>query len=225
MMKLKMLVCMLCLFVAGTANAGITADNLLLADGVNTVRTDGLLDSWYTATDVDGFWWDRGSLGVWDDAVDPLLGAIDKAYQGQNKTTPDDSHCEIVTTISGLTAGTSYDVWVIQSVTYSASGGTQGFDAAFGLIDPMVSYTDDVDGVDVGLDASHPAAWFVQEVLIGTAVADATGNINVRLDATFGIERTVYHGLAYSVVPEPATMLMLGLGGGIGLLRRKRNGQ
>jgi hypothetical protein len=58
---------------------------------------------------------------------------------------------------------------------------------------------------------------------LGTAVADASGEITVYVDSNGGSSstRTWYDGVGYEAVPEPSAALLLGLGG-LALLRRRR---
>lgn len=216
----KLILLLVIVGMIGSAQAALTATTgMLLADATNTARATGT-DPWFSeAGNTADYWDDRGTADSFAiEAVDPVFGAINKAYQAQDK---DGAvyHTEIITTISGLTEGDVYQVWVLQSDSLKSTGGTQAIDAAF-VGDDMVTYGTG-SATDTGLVSKAVGPWNINEALLGTATVTAAGEIQVRLDATTDAERTVYHGLAYTLVPEPATMLLLGLGGLVTLRRRK----
>jgi hypothetical protein len=136
----------------------------------------------------------------------------------------------LATTITGLTPGDSYDVYV-----YFQSGDdtnlSQKWDVLAGFTTgAMTNYTrTHADSSDaVASDFTTPVQvadgnrLMVQSSL-GTAVADASGEITVYVDSNGGSSstRTWYDGVGYEAVPEPSAALLLGLGG-LALLRRRR---
>lgn len=142
----------------------------------------------------------------------------------------------IVTTLTGLTPGTSYEIvvhfwdpdsdvedWNIQAgftvgslATYSRAAD----DVPGGIASPLSSsltYDTAPDLFAAGGRSSFAA-------MLGTATANGSGEIQVFLDdigSTDVNQRTWYDGVSYQVVPEPTTAL-LGLLGFAGLLRRRR---
>ena len=57
---------------------------------------------------------------------------------------------------------------------------------------------------------------------MGTIAADANGEIIVYVHSSGGVQRTWYDGVAYTEVPEPAMLALLGLGGMLSLVRRRK---
>ncbi len=60
------------------------------------------------------------------------------------------------------------------------------------------------------------------EASLGTAIADANGEINVYINHTPGAAKTIYDGVGYSLVPEPGSLALVGLAGLMGLVARRR---
>ena len=120
--------------------------------------------------------------------------SVDGTYQGQDKSGAS-THNEVVTTITGLTAGQSYDIRMIMGINTAGSSGDQHIDAGFspaGLTTLMES-----SGVSTGLALAAGGTWVAAEQLIGTATADPAGELKVYVDATHNAERSVYNGLSY----------------------------
>lgn len=125
------------------------------------------------------------------------------AYQGQNKVglTPNPTSNEVVTTLTGLTADTSYDIYMIMGVNSGGSSGAQNIDAGF--VSGALSTFTEANATGTGLALGAGGTWSAAESLIGSAVADGSGEIKVYVNATAGAERSVYNGLSYIETPPP----------------------
>lgn len=145
------------------------------------------------------------------------------------------------TTITGLTVGAPYDVYIyFWGAGSDAPGGNQRWDIQGGLSDTTLTFYDVGNATNLGhattgvdpntyFTNSSPAVLVVDtdrrlyQVNLGTAVANASGNINVFIDDAPGnVNRTWYDGVGYQLIPEPS-VAMLGTIGLFGLLRRRRN--
>lgn len=185
--------------------------------GGNTVNAStGSADDWWTTTnsDTDGLWVERydSEYGEGD-----FLEATGTNYE--NVPT-------IKTTISGLTPGKSYELRVIYASENETRPGR---------------YTDWVISTGLAADALTTYFWndgagnneptgvmlaggaiYQMQVLLGTVVADASGEISAFVDMNNAEGRCRWDGVTYLEVPEPATMGLLTLGGLGMLIRRKR---
>ncbi len=212
-MKRTMLVCVLCLCVAGTVNATIIHTSALGGDGGNTVNvaTDSGTD-WFVSggnLKTDSLWGERTGFGE----------NAEQIYEGWGLT---ETLPQIKTTMTGLIVGQSYDVWV-NYVRFGASTATPGGNRAgitAGLsLGSLITFDvptgdDSVVGGSVLTGFTNSDRVGVQGYL-GAAVADANGDIAIYVTGTLndGEERIWYDGASYDVVPEPATLVLLGLGG------------
>ncbi len=187
---LLILICFM--VVSSTSQAAITGENLMLADKTNTVRVSDNSVDWFAVSPGSSQWQDRGSGGAFVAAVDPVLGAIDVAYQGSAS-----HHALIRSTITGLSAGMRVRVWVLTSFTANS---LRKIDAGYDDGSALTTYSIS-NATDTGL-ISHSTDWFLYECNLGVATADANGEVKVLVDYTSGAERSVYHGLAYSPVLE-----------------------
>lgn len=205
--------------LAVSASAAITGTFVAAVDGVNSFQSvDGGVTAFSSTTATTGLWHDRpGTFDIIGMAA-PLSGA----YQGQNKSGGAQTHNEVVTTLSGLLAGQSYDIYMVMGVSTSGSGGVQHIDAGF--VSGALTTLLEGDGVDTGLGlmAGGGASWRAWEQVIGTTTANGAGEIQVFVGATANAERSVYNGLSYVMVPEPTSVMLLGLGGLAFLSRRRR---
>jgi hypothetical protein len=199
--------------LATSAQAAITGTFVAAQDGVNsfqsTLASNPNPGGVFSNTTNTQYYWQDRSAGVFNIVgINPSGG-----YQGQNRagTTNNPTSNEVMTTISGLTAGIDYDIYIIFGISTSATSGTQHIDAGF-TSGSLTTFTE--GGATLTGDALGAGGpWVAAESLIGTTTADASGEINVFVSATNGAERTVYNGVSYVAVPEPSTtMALLGLG-------------
>jgi len=193
------------------------------ADGGTAGNTTAVGGGFYSAAaDSDLVWRDR-TVGAFGTGYEGLSGATDRVYQS---ATPNVGP-ELVTTVSGLTAG-----WYEVSVVYLYSVGS---DTQAGLLANLTGVTDDSDPthfydrteIDVSdIGGAGSASWAVGLATIGTTSSGATGftvNIDERLEPVDGepYDRATYIGVAYRVIPEPSSFVLLGISA-VGLLLRRR---
>ena len=119
-------------------------------------------------------------------------------------------------TITGLAANSAVTVYVYGAGNSSSTGGVWSLDAVNGGDSATIKYDGSPTGLDVTLAGSQGLSW---EALSGTT--DALGNLTIVATGGNGGTwwQTYMNGIQIDVVPEPATMLLLALGG---LTLRKR---
>ena len=209
--------------------AVVQADLIYLdaTDGIggNTTLSDGsVLD----ANDGTG-----GT--IWRQRDNAAFGANGTIFEGV------DPSPEIRTTITGLEAGQPYQVYVhfwdpVSTVEdwnvsagfepgsltlFSREGDSELAGSTAGVLASSLTYTSapNVFGPFSGRDMIAGS--------VGTAFADAGGNVNVYID-DFGTtdvnQRTWYDGLSYELIPEPSTLSLVGIFGFILALRRRFKG-
>jgi hypothetical protein len=183
--------------IAGAAITGTYVD----AGNLNTEAVDGTVD-WFSTTEggtVEGQWWQR--------AISAAQGGnifSGKGIQGD----PD-----LVTTISGLTPGVSYDIRLI-FIEYTSTtvhwwiAGTLEYD------DFTTFYVGDGMSVDTGLP-SHTSCTTLESFL-GAKVADANGEIQVYVRAASPTDRTWYDGVSYEPTKIALTSTEAAEGGNSG---------
>ena len=142
---------------------------------------------------------------------------------------PDDFQTDpaIVTTLTGLDAG-EYDVHFI----YAASFGNSNLQYQTGFSATGTSRIADataanlVGGVDLDEPVSGTLAVFSS--LIGNTSVGADGELSVYTDLDggfFNFNNSAFLGLSLvqtAAIPEPSSIALLGLFGGLGLIRRRR---
>jgi len=175
-----------------SAFAGITGTFVAAQDGVNSFQSVDGSSAFSSTTSTTGFWHER--RGVFDIASIPGSGA----YQGQNRAgaVNNPTSNEVVTTIEGLTAGKSYDIYMIMGISTSATSGVQSIDAGFAS-GALTTFAD-ATATNTGLALAAGGDWVAAEHLIGIVVADANGEVKVYVDATPNAERSIYNGLSYA---------------------------
>jgi len=186
--------------LAVSSSAGITGTFVAAQDGVNSFQSSDGTSAFSSTVATTGLWHER--VGVFNITSIPGSGA----YQGQNKPGVA-TYNEVVTTLTGLTPGTSYDIYMIMGVNTSTSSGSQDIDAGFAS--GSLSTLRESTATLTGLALAAGGTWVAAEHLIGTAVADPSGELKVYVDATPNAERSVYNGLSYTVsgVVEPPSFV------------------
>lgn len=189
----------------------------------NTARaSDGDVDAWWTsATSPDGLW-GRRAFGYDQDGV--LNGTTKDIFEASGTGSGVEDCMAIVTTVSGLTADQLYQVDVMY---WSANTQNWNVRAGFAL-DSLLLFDRTgtagegaIAGTRVG-EIQDGDRW-VFTGTIGTIAADGSGQIKIYIDdlpATGYANRTWYEGVFVNEVPEPATCVLLALGGWMSLRRR-----
>ena len=179
-------------------------------DTGNTVAADGTVPCYSTVPGYDGLWHYRTDCGFYG----TRFGA-DGAYGN------DEDVLVLETTISGLTANASYNVYGYCTLDYV---NPMRWDIQFGLseaglTDYMVANTlclGDIDPTEHFTNFTLSLSNYDHEASLGTAVADASGQIKVYVNESLagsGADvRSIYEGVGYSIVPEPSTLALLASG-------------
>lgn len=162
----------------------------------------------------------------------PLFGTSGYAARRGENDPP------VFTTIGGLTSGNTYTIklyggWTTANNTwglsYSLAGGTWSSTVDRDTIITAAGLGFNqgwVDAADTWIAPSEASGDSRGNIIIGTAVADINGEIQVGVQGwpnTSG-ERGVYDGVAWApgVVPEPTTFALAGLGAAALLIFRRR---
>lgn len=239
-MKLKSTTLLTAILLAAPIHAAITYVDAVAGPGGNTFATGGSLadTSWIdtttnSASNDDSSWMLRfgGSPGwTQHNGGNVIQGQVSDINNNLG---------EITTSITGLADGT-YDVWVFfweQTVS-----NTQNWVIDTGLTTGSLTSYSSPAGPVTGSDSTSPVLASTLTFSNAPSVLAADGNqsmfgvnlgqvsvaggsdINVYVDKLFGVgsvNRTLYDGVGFELIPEPSTALL----GGIGmllLLRRRR---
>lgn len=226
----------LCMAAIGVFTAASVQASIVYVDAThgatgNTTLTDG--SEWNPSTSDQG----ASGDGLW---AQRAFGNSATIYQNVASGGTDDAHM-LKTTVSGLSSDT-YDVyvyywsdtsdWRIQAGLASDSLTEFGFQTqtagttVYRAQDNTTAYSD-----SLGVNPFTTAVMLTEgnRTLVQAYLGQVTGTeISVFLDdspdaATTGSDaRTWYDGVGYEVIPEPATIGLLGVfGGGLFLFRRR----
>jgi len=134
---------------------------------------------------------------------------------------------EIVTTIEDLNPGDVYNVaFVYTNLAFFANDNLAAGFSSGSLTDVPLSHADVVDGA---LGAAGSATAY--DLNLGPQTVNSAGELQLFVDdsstSNFASSFLAYKGVTFdfvsaATVPEPSSAALLGLAGGLGLLRRRR---
>ena len=189
---------------------------ILVTDVVGTYYDATVDNTWPTdaaSYSIQGDWL-TGASGVYSDLWYLKTGSTTAvngtAFQGAGPDVP-----QLTTTVTGIDSSKTYDVYV---VFHARNVGGDWFIYA-GMPGEALQLYDETNA-DYILGSGTLISC---QTKIGQV--SGAGSVSINVDCPLynnpGDQRTWYDGVALVEVPEPATLLILGLGASIGLLRRK----
>ena len=137
-------------------------------------------------------------------------------YDAFHSRGPSDDSPEMVVTTSGLAASTEYDVYVRYFVYNNNAAWTSQFGLTSGS---LTAFDGNTSGATTLATKPTHASFMLWESLLGTATSTAGGSLAVYFDDN-GVNEGSVNGIR--LVPEPATLVLLCIGGVAALIKRRR---
>lgn len=203
-------------------DTGGSAGNTVFADAGNTGGTTTRTQGSFGDEDTWKFRPSTGS-GEWSGVPNEFTGV----YSSFGNGATDNTALTVTTTVSGLDSNT-YNIYAIYLAVNEANVADGGIAAALSG-DTLVDYPDvagatgGADAISLGVTGDDPI-WEAYAVQIGTVTGTGfavDAGLLSSTDSGSGIQRNVYIGVGYQIVPEPGSLALLGLGG-LTMLRRRR---
>mgnify|MGYP003588800905 CR=1 FL=1 len=126
-------------------------------------------------------------------------------------------------TLSGLSASFNYQVRLWAYDYQFGNSATQGYyDVTGGGNDYLGSLTNTINSVASGSPLLPNGLYDARYVLTANLTAGAGGELSINIIPGSGNQKiNGFEVIGYDVVPEPSTMVMFGLAGGLMILRRR----
>lgn len=199
-----------------------SAGNTVFADAGNTGGTTTQTQGSFSDADT---WKFRPSSGSneWSAVPNEFTGV----YSSFGNGATDNAALTVTTTVNGLDSNT-YNIYAIYVAVNStnADGGIAAALSGETLVDyPDVAGSSGGAGsISLEVTGDDPV-WEAYAVQIGTVTGTGfavDAGLLSSTDTGSGIQRNLYVGVGYQIVPEPGSLALLGLGG-LTMLRRRRS--